>query len=34
MAKMELKNGVSHKLKQRAQKSINDQQKDIKVLHT
>lgn len=30
MAKMELKNGMSDKLKQMAQKSIDDQQKDIK----
>ena len=30
MAKMELKNGMSAKLKQMAQKSIDDQQKDIK----
>ncbi|RZK11088.1 MAG: DUF305 domain-containing protein [Flavobacterium sp.] len=29
MAKMEVKNGMSDKLKQMAQKSINDQQKDI-----
>ncbi len=30
MSKMELKNGMSDKLKQMAQKGINDQQKDIK----
>jgi len=30
MAKMELKNGMSDKLKQMAQKSIDDQQKDMK----
>ena len=30
MAKMELKNGMSDKLKKMAQKSIDDQQKDIK----
>jgi len=30
MSKMELKNGMAKKLKQMAQKGINDQQKDIK----
>jgi uncharacterized protein (DUF305 family) len=34
MAKMELKNGMSDKLKQMAQKSINDHQKDIKELQS
>ena len=34
MAKMELKNGMSDKLKQMAQKGIDDQQKDIKEFNT
>jgi len=34
MAKMELKNGMSDKLKKMAQKSIDDQQKDIKEFQT
>ena len=34
MAKMELKNGMSDKLKQMAEKSIDDQQKDIKEFQT
>ena len=34
MAKMEVKNGMSDKLKQMAQKSIDDQQKEIKEFQT
>lgn len=34
MAKMEVKNGMSYKLKQMAQKSIDDQQKDIEEFQT
>ena len=34
MAKLELKNGMSDKLKKMAQKIIDDQQKDLKQLRT